>query len=231
MQNKQKPEDKAYDFTSHSAVYEEEVGKSHKYYLKIKCEDMLSSLEKHGCRPQITLDLGCGTGEVEEILAGSCGKITGIDASKGMIEKAREKKLGNCTFLQADVLNLLFPDETFDCVFSSCLFHHVPPEKWSDAMSESARVTKKSGILFVFEHNPGNPVTQRTVKNSPVDIGVTLLAPSKMVELFKQANLRIIEKRFLLFLPAFLSPLRPIEKAFGMIPLGGQYFIAGRLKN
>lgn len=220
-------EKRAYDFSSHSLEYEEALGKSHKYYLKAKCEDLLRSLTKHGYHPQNVLDLGCGTGEVEEILAGKFTKITGIDSSSGMIDRTREKKLKNCSFQQADVFKLPFPDGVFDCVFSFCLFHHLPSDKWGQAMKESARVSKKTGVIFVFEHNPRNPVTRRIVKNSPVDEGVTLFDADKMEKLYKQAGIRIIEKRFILFLPGFLSFLRPFERAFNAVPFGGQYYIAG----
>jgi ubiquinone/menaquinone biosynthesis C-methylase UbiE len=220
-----------YDFSSHSAEYEESLGKSHKYFIRAKCLDMLQSISQHGWQPQNILDLGCGTGETEEFLAGKFLKIIGIDSSEGMLGRALAKNLKDCEFVPADALALPFADASFDCVFSFCMFHHIPPGKWAQAMIESARVVKKGGVIFTFEHNPANPITRHAVKNSPIDAGVTLLGADKVEELFKQANIRIIEKRFILFFPAFLSFFRPLERALGAVPYGGQYFIAGLAEN
>jgi ubiquinone/menaquinone biosynthesis C-methylase UbiE len=222
-----KGEKPAYDFTSHSAEYEEELGKSHKYFIQAKCEELLRSLKTHGLAPNNILDLGCGTGEVEEIIAGKFEKIIGIDSSAGMIGRAKEKKLKNCLFQQGDALKLPFADGVFDCAFSFCLFHHIPPGNWGEAMKEAARVIKKSGVIFTFEHNPGNPVTRHVVKNSPVDAGVTLLDARKIEELYRSAGIRVIEKKYILFFPAFVSFLRPLERALGAVPYGGQYYVAG----
>ncbi len=187
-------------------------------------------MRKRGCNPRRVLDLGCGTGEAEEILCRHLGEITGIDSSEGMIHEARRKTIPNCEFQQADVLELPFPSGVFDCAFSFCLFHHLPENRWEQAMKEAARVSQESAILLTFEHNPMNPITQRVVGKSPIDEGVTLLGLSQMEELYEKANVHIFEKRFIIFFPRFLSFLHPLDSLLYRIPYGGQYYVAGLVR-
>ena len=220
----------AYNFSAHSKEYEKTLGKSHKYFIRVKCEELLRALRKFGYSPQEVLDLGCGTGEAEEILCKHLDEITGIDSSEGMIHEAKEKNIPNCNFIPADVLKLPFSDKYFDLVFSFCLFHHLPQNKWQLAMEEAVRVSKKSAILLIFEHNPRNPITRRVVSKSPIDEGVILLSLSQMEELYEKANIQIFEKRPIIFFPGFLSFLRPLESLLYKIPYGAQYYVAGLIR-
>jgi ubiquinone/menaquinone biosynthesis C-methylase UbiE len=216
-----------YDFSAHGKEYEKTLGKSHKYFIQVKCKELLKILRKFGYNPQKVLDLGCGTGEAEEILYKHFDEITGIDSAEGMIDEAKRKKIPNCEFKQADVSKLPLPDKYFDIVFSFCLFHHLPKEKWQLAIEEAVRVSKKSAILLTFEHNPKNPITRHVVSKCPIDEGVVLLSLSQIEELYKKANIQIFEKGFIIFFPRFLSFLHPFERLLYKIPYGGQYYVAG----
>ncbi len=80
-------------------------------------------------------------------------EITAIDFSPKMVEKAREKiggYDGKLDVVQTDVMNLEFPDESFDTVITSCTFCSVPdPVK---GLKEIRRVLKPDGKLLMFEH-------------------------------------------------------------------------------
>ena len=219
-----------YDFSNHSREYERVLGKSHKYFIQIKCKEFLKILRKFGYNPKRVLDLGCGTGEAEEILCGYFDEIIGIDSSEGMIDEAKRKSIPNCEFKQADVRELPFPDKYFDLVFSFCLFHHLPVNQWQVAMEEAVRVGKQSAILLIFEHNPKNPITQHVVSRSPIDEGVTLLSLSQMEELFEKSNIQIFAKGFMIFFPRLLSFLYSLESLLHRIPYGGQYYVGGLIK-
>ena len=67
------------------------------------------------------LDAGCGTGIYSIGLAKKGAIVTGLDASLDMLEWARAKasKAGlKIDFIDADALNLPFPDGHFDLVLS-----------------------------------------------------------------------------------------------------------------
>jgi trans-aconitate 2-methyltransferase len=85
---------------------------------------IIAELELKGT--ERVLDLGCGDGALTARLAELVprGQVVGIDASRGMIETAREKERDNLHFLLKDIYNLDFSDE-FDLVFSNAALHWV----------------------------------------------------------------------------------------------------------
>lgn len=79
--------------------------------------------------------------------------ITGIDISGEMLKRAQpraEAYPGTLTLSQQDVLELDFPDASFDQVFTSCTFCSVP--RPVDGLRQLYRVLRPGGGLFMFEH-------------------------------------------------------------------------------
>jgi ubiquinone/menaquinone biosynthesis C-methylase UbiE len=106
------------------------------------------------------LDLGCGPGTITTGLAkcASKGKTVGIDMSIDVIQKAKtlaaEANIptqgpGSVVFEQGNVLERLnYPDDTFDIVYCSQVFGHLPPPGQPlQALIELRRVLKPGGIL------------------------------------------------------------------------------------
>jgi len=62
------------------------------------------------------LDLCCGTGPLTRLLAKSAprGSVVGVDFSEAMLAVARRRPLRNVEYVQADVLGLPFPAQSFD---------------------------------------------------------------------------------------------------------------------
>ncbi|MGL5357084.1 MAG: class I SAM-dependent methyltransferase [Cetobacterium sp.] len=106
------------------------------------------------------LEAGVGSGAVLQFYRKD-DDITGIDFSIGMLDLAREKakklELSNFKLLEMDIENMSFEDESFDSIFSSCVFCTVPnPEK---GISEVYRVLKKGGHAVFIEHMKSeNPI-------------------------------------------------------------------------
>jgi len=98
------------------------------------------------------LEVGVGTGKnipyyPEDI------DITAIDFSEKMLAKAREKSSQfnkNVKLIHMDAQNMNFPDNTFDIVFTTCVFCSVPdPVK---GLKEIRRVCKPDGKIIMIEH-------------------------------------------------------------------------------
>ncbi len=103
------------------------------------------------------LDLCTGTGSVAIEIAKRGKRAVGVDFSKGMIKKAREKAalmgLNNLYFVVGDVTNLPFKDHTFDgCSFSHAFYELKGEEGKRRALSEAKRVLKENGIFCMMEH-------------------------------------------------------------------------------
>ncbi len=96
------------------------------------------------------LDIGCGTGNFSIKLAEKGCEVTGIDVSEPMLEKARLKAKKNnfdINFSQQDVLDLKFPDNSFDGVFSITAIEFISDIK--KAYKEMKRVVKPGGKILI----------------------------------------------------------------------------------
>jgi ubiquinone biosynthesis O-methyltransferase len=96
------------------------------------------------------LDCGCGTGNFSIKLAEKGAQVTGVDLSTEMMgvakEKARRSEL-NINFVEADICNLTFPDNSFDAVFTMAVFEAIPDSQ--RAFQEMMRVLKPGKFLLI----------------------------------------------------------------------------------
>jgi malonyl-CoA O-methyltransferase len=100
------------------------------------------------------LDLGCGTGRHALRLAAEGARVTAVDFSQGMLDKARVKAgADRVTFLQHDLaLVLPFDDGAFDRVISCLVLEHIVD--LHGLFSEMRRVCRPSGHLVVTAMHP-----------------------------------------------------------------------------
>jgi demethylmenaquinone methyltransferase/2-methoxy-6-polyprenyl-1,4-benzoquinol methylase len=95
------------------------------------------------------LDIGCGTGLLEERSSLGGSEVVGVDLTGTMIRRAAEKELASATVLGvADAEHLPFRDASFDVVISC----YVP--KYCDTkrlVGEVERVLKPGGRVAVYD--------------------------------------------------------------------------------
>lgn len=98
-----------------------------------------------------TLEVGIGTGKNLPFYPQDVD-LTGIDFSEKMIEKARNKNNGpaKTQLLEMDAEKMLFEDNTFDTVVTSCVFCSVPNPV--QGLKEIRRVCKNGGKILMLEH-------------------------------------------------------------------------------
>jgi len=106
-----------------------------------------------------TLDLCTGTGSVALELAravGEEGMVVGLDFSRGMLKKAREKSMNlnlhNLHFIEADASMLPFEGSCFNAVTCSHGFYELKGSDRKRAIEEVARVTREGGRFCLMEH-------------------------------------------------------------------------------
>src|SRR5207249_7739524 len=112
----------------------------------------------------------------------------------------------------------------FDIAFSAGVFHHIPSAKQIMLLREIRRVLSgNSGELYLYEHNPLNPLTVRAVSTCPFDRDAVLIPPWTMRRHFRAAGYTNISVCYGIFFPRQLKFLRFLESRLWFLPLGAQY--------
>lgn len=174
------------------------------------------------------LDVGCGDG-ISAVFFNKFFKghsYTGIDVSEESIAEAKNRKEPNASFVPYDGFNIPFPDNHFDMVFFACVLHHIRPEHHVQLLTECRRVLKPGGRVYIFEHNPYNPLTLKVVRDCVFDKDAILLKPGYCKSMVGEAGFKNRQNRFTLFFPrvSFFKKILGLEKLLSWFPLGGQYF-------
>ncbi len=96
--------------------------------------------------PKSFLDLGSGTGMVAGELYRQWPKanVTALDASPAMLHEA-QRKMPQLKIIQGDLL-AAEPEEKFDAIFSSMVFHWLPDPR--SALQRWQKFLKPEGMLF-----------------------------------------------------------------------------------
>lgn len=97
-----------------------------------------------GLPPARVLDIGCGTGFMTRHLR---GEVVGLDQSEETLEIARRRVAG-AAFARGDALNLPYPADSFDRVFTGNFYGLLLPPERRAFLTEARRVAPE---LLVFE--------------------------------------------------------------------------------
>lgn len=169
------------------------------------------------------LDFGCGTGRgLQPIAARFTGaEVWAYDPSAACAEEAARQ----CP--QAHVLSRpeYIPPKHFDCVFLCNVLHHVPEPDQADVLAACRSALAPGGSVFVFEHNPLNPLTRIVFERCPFDQDAAMLRMSKTITTGARAGLRPVQRGFCLFVPFAAGGIYRIEDMLGWLPLGAQYYV------
>jgi len=141
--------------------------------------DVASSLPADGR----ILEVGCGPGHLATRLALIPGaSVTATDIDPKMIERAEANAMRKLPpgdpprFDTADVAQLPFGDDSFDIVVSTFSMHH-----WADpaaGLAEIARVIKPTGVVLIWDLQPGSLMDHAMTGNSsvPAAAGLALVS-------------------------------------------------------
>jgi ubiquinone/menaquinone biosynthesis C-methylase UbiE len=119
---------------------------------------LLGTFVQHPDKPlhdQRLLDAGRGTGSFLYDIAGRFDQATGLDASNGMLEQAREKlaSFPNITLSEGYLPELPFPDNSFDAIMTNQVVHHLDSgsdfSSLEQLVSETFRVLAPGGSLVI----------------------------------------------------------------------------------
>jgi glycosyltransferase involved in cell wall biosynthesis/SAM-dependent methyltransferase len=99
------------------------------------------------------LDVGCGRGELLDLLAKAEIDATGVDIDESMVERVRAK---GYRVVHQDAIEYLAAQEAgaFGAVFAAQVIEHLSPEEVSRLLAESYRVLRTGGVIIVETVNP-----------------------------------------------------------------------------
>lgn len=173
------------------------------------------------------LEYGCGIGRNIPFLQQAFPKaiIIGSDISSASLEIARRDNMGTEFFREGESVE---PTNLFDVIFVAGVFHHIPVVQRAGVAKTLFNRLAPGGQLFVFEHNPYNPITRSIVNNCPYDEDAILLKPSEMKRYLQKTGFSVENQSYCLFVPPRFSHLAFLERRLGWLPLGGQYWIQAK---
>ncbi len=192
-------------------------------------EQKVEEIKRHETpEPKKILDLGCGDGNSAAFFRKhfTDSEYFGIDTSKESIAVAVERKIENASFAHYDGFVVPFEENTFDLVLIACVLHHIDHGQHERVLEQVKRVLKPGGRLYVFEHNPYNPLTRRVVNNCPFDADAVLLTSSYTARLLQKLGFAKTDIAFTIFFPRhrIFQTILPFERFLKWLPIGGQYF-------
>lgn len=200
-------------------------GEENSYFADYKIKLVKETI---GFKPENILEFGCGIGRNLKFFSQYFpeSNIYASDISEKSLSIAKQENPGVNLFLlnENEIKN---KTAKFDLIFVSCVFHHIQPSLRKGSIRGIYNMLNRKGAVYIFEHNPYNPVTRYIVKTCPWDTDAILLNMKETVSLMKESGLDIAEKNYSLFFPSQLKFLRPVENYLGKIPMGGQYYVKG----
>ncbi len=113
----------------------------------------------------------------------------------------------------------------YDAIIVANVIHHVPVLDRPAIFHSLANRLSSNGRLFVFEHNPANPLTRHAVDHCKFDADAVLLTPRETIDYLPAAGLRLLQREYIVFFPRWLKALRRLEPHLTWCPIGAQYAI------
>jgi len=112
-----------------------------------KIRSVLESLQLR--ETDLVLDVGCGTGILFRHIEEKVGFIVGLDISRGLLERARNRSRysSKISLIRADADYLPFPDEIFDGLFAVTVLQNMPDSKAT--LNQILRKAKREAFLVV----------------------------------------------------------------------------------
>ncbi|MGQ0800751.1 MAG: class I SAM-dependent methyltransferase [Pseudomarimonas sp.] len=223
-------------FDTYAATYQEDLRKSTAiggeepdYFARYKVDHLAGALAASKVVVNDALDFGCGIGGSLSHLGTRFPKarIHGVDVSEqSLLLAAQVAPDASLSVLRGATLDCA--DQSFDVAMAACVFHHIEPEQRLSWSRELRRSLRQGSSLFIFEHNPRNPLTRRVVDQCPFDHDAVLLDAKECRTLMLDAGFTEVSIEYIVFFPHFLAKLRPLERWLRWLPLGAQYVARGR---
>jgi tRNA (cmo5U34)-methyltransferase len=125
---------------------------------KVSLEIIAEAAKRLAPDAENLLDIGCGAGNYTLKLLSKIPNMncTLIDLSRPMLKRAAERITpeteGKISVLQADIREAELPENSFDIITASAVFHHLRgKDEWRSVFAKVYSALKPQGCLFVSD--------------------------------------------------------------------------------
>jgi SAM-dependent methyltransferase len=215
------------EYTATHAANIRMSGEDPEYFARYKIEEVRRRWTASGrAEPRAILDFGTGIGNslphLARLFPGAA--VTGLDVSEKSLAVADRRFSGIATLVPYDGAEIPLPAQSFDLIFSACVFHHIDAAEHAGIFAQLRRLLRPEGLMAIFEHNPVNPATRHIVATCPFDANAVLLSSAELKRSQTEAGFGKIEVAYTGFFPGALRSLRPLERYMARLPIGAQYY-------
>lgn len=198
-------------------------GEQPEYFARYKVQDVARLCAARA--PARILDFGAGVGASVPHWREAYpeASLTCLDVSPRSLAIAAERHPNAAAYRIFDGRTIPYAAGSFDVAFAACVFHHIDAARQVPLLRELRRVLAEDGRLFVFEHNPLNPLTLHAVNTCEFDANAVLLRAGTLRERLRAAGFGRVSLAYRIFFPRALRALRPLEQLLTRLPLGAQY--------
>jgi SAM-dependent methyltransferase len=158
------------------------------YTPEIEREKFTTLVKKEGS----ILDVGCAAGRDSEYFSHKGFHVTGIDLSKNLLKRAKQKSL-KIDFQIQDVRTLHFPNYSFDGIFACAVLLHLKRLEIFPVFQSFHRILKDGGILFVMMKRGKGEVDIREELSSDESRHFTLVEKNEISQWMCDTGFSIIE--------------------------------------
>lgn len=192
-----------------------------RYFAEYKVALMSDRLKRNP--PHRILDFGCGSGRSLPFLQVHfpTSELWGYDVSLESLKIAKSRVPQAHLFSEwKSVSNV-----EFDAIIAANVFHHIPLKTRMSALRQCYNTLAEQGSLFLFEHNPYNPVTRWVFERCPLDVDAEMINLREAKLMSREAGFTKEKYGYTMFFPRPLAALRKLEPYLSWLPLGAQYCI------
>eukprot|EP00026_Physarum_polycephalum_P012845 Phypoly_transcript_13185.p1 GENE.Phypoly_transcript_13185~~Phypoly_transcript_13185.p1 ORF type:complete len:274 (+),score=49.69 Phypoly_transcript_13185:239-1060(+) len=105
-------------------------------------------------KPELVVDIGCGTGLSTRYWCGHAAKVVGVDPNQDMLGQAKERANGlpqnEISFIEGYSNNVNLPDQSADVITFATSLHWMDP---TTTFKEAGRLLRAGGVLISIDHD------------------------------------------------------------------------------
>ncbi|MBZ1345537.1 MAG: methyltransferase domain-containing protein [Candidatus Nealsonbacteria bacterium] len=129
-------------------TYEELAEDYYKTHFDINEIKNIADFFIQNLKGQKILDIGCGPGRDAKYFSEHDLEVTGIDLTSNFVKMASQN-VPNAKFIQMDMRNLDFPENTFDGIWACASFLHIPKEDAKNTLLGFKKILKPAGLIYI----------------------------------------------------------------------------------